>query len=96
MAIIRKMIAILREDCPWIFGVHPINYTLYHKWFHNAVPHGMAFNTIKYRRIDPTARTEYRKKYNQPRVWPVMIFLACLIVATVPAIRVAARKFREV
>ena len=95
LEIIRKMTGILRKDCPWIFGVHPVNYGLYHKWFHNAVPHGMAFNTVKYRRIDPAARTEYRKKYNQPKVWPVVVFLACLIVASVPAVRVAARHFRE-
>ncbi len=95
LEIIRKMITILREDSPWIFGIHPLGYGLYHKWYHNAVPHGMAFNTIKFRRIDPVARTEYRKKYNQPRVWPVVIFLVCLVVASIPAVRVAARHFRE-
>lgn len=95
MEIIRKMITILREDSPWIFGIHPLGYGLYHKWYYNAVPHGMAFNTIKYIRIDPVARTEYRKKYNQPNVWPVAIFLVCLVAASVPAVWVAARHFRE-
>ncbi len=95
MEIIRKMIAILRKDSPLIWGMHPLGYGLYHKWYHNAVPHGMAFNTIKYIRIDPAVRTVYRKKHNEPRVWPVVILLACLVVASIPGVWVGVKHFRE-
>jgi hypothetical protein len=55
----------------------------------------MAFNTMKYVRIDTAARTEYRAEHNRPRVWPVIVFLAFVVVCSIPAVIVGARHFRE-
>ena len=95
LEIIRKMIRILQNDAPWIFGFYPVAYGLYHEWYTNTTPHGMAFNTFKYRRIDPARRTVYRKRHNQPRWMPVIVFLGLLVAASVPAVWVGVKHFRE-
>ena len=70
-ALIDQMLTIVREDSPWIWGVHPQAYALAHQWVKNAKPNLMARNTLKYRRIDATARAALRREWNAPAWWPV-------------------------
>ena len=65
-AVIDRMVAILREDSPWLFGLHPKNYALHHDWLKNVKPNLMANNELKYRRIEPVAREAARAKWNRP------------------------------
>lgn len=65
-AIIDQMMAILQRDGPWLWGFHPISYTLHHGWYHNTRPNLMANNTLKYKRIDPLQRQSLRRAWNQP------------------------------
>ena len=95
LGIIRDMVEILQKDAPWIFGYYPIEYGLYHEWYLNAKPRGMAFNTHKYRRVVPAMRTKYRQKHNQPEWRYVIAFLALLIGSAVPAVWVGVKHFRE-
>ena len=46
--IINKMVAITREDAPWLWGFHPKAFSLYHAWYTNANPNLMANNSTKY------------------------------------------------
>ena len=96
LAIIRKMLHILREDAPWVFDFHALDYTLYHKWCLNAHPHALAYNTEKYVRLDTEARRAYRREHNRPVWWPLAALAAFIAVTVVPAARGAARHFREV
>ena len=34
-AIIDRMIAVARDDVPWLWGFHPKDYSLYHGWLTN-------------------------------------------------------------
>ena len=43
-ALIDRMVAILREDAPWLFGYHPKGYSLLHAWIANVKPNQMARN----------------------------------------------------
>jgi len=95
LAIIRQMLAILRREAPWVFDYHPVTYGLYHRWYDNAYPHALAYNTTKYARIDVADRAAYRRKHNAPRVWPVIVFAVVLVASSIPAVRVAVRHFRE-
>ena len=96
LEIIRKMLHILRQDAPWVFEYHAVEYALYHDWCHNAYPHALAYNTEKYLRIDTGRRREYRRKHNQP-VWVPLAVLGLVVAATaVPGFRAAARHFREI
>ena len=66
LAVIQKMIAILRKDAPAVFEVHGVASILKHNWLHNCIPYPMARGTNKYLRIDVDALSAYRKKYNVP------------------------------
>lgn len=85
--IIDEMVDIARKDSPWIWGLHPKNFSLYHQWFSNAKPNLMANNTLKYKRIDPQLRAQLRSQWNKPIVWPIVLIVAVLIAAVIPAIR---------
>ena len=83
--LIDDMIGILREDSPWLWGFVPVDYVLRHAWYHNPQPNLMATNTLKYRRIDPAHREALRSSWNQPIVWPVVLFFFFLIAIVLPA-----------
>jgi oligopeptide transport system substrate-binding protein len=86
LQVIRKMLDIAKSDAPWVWGFHPRNFGLYHKWVFNAKPHTMANNTIKYLRIDPMSREAKRFAWNQPHYWPLLIFAGIFFIASLPVI----------
>jgi len=86
-AIIDRMVALLRQDAPWVWAYHPKDYSLYHAWLHNVKPNQMARNGLKFYRLDPALREARRARWNPPVVWPVLLLLALLIVGTLPALR---------
>lgn len=92
--IIDSMVEIARRDGPWLWGFHPIGYTLTHSWYANAKPNLMARNTLKYVRVDPVLRAERRSQWNAP-VWQPMAWFAALLAAgLLAAIRVYRRRQR--
>ena len=95
LAIIRRMNRIAQQDAPWIFGLHPVAYSLVHQWYGNSYPHAMKVNTLKYRKIDVSARADRRRAWNAPRWTPVLVVVALLAIASIPAIRAAVRHARE-
>jgi len=91
-ALIDEMNDVLRRDGPWVWGYHPTGYTLHHAWYRNIRPNQMANNTLKYLAVDPAMRTEKRREWNRPRVWPVVLLLAMLGVVVVPAVAMHRRR----
>ena len=84
-AIIDRMVAILREDAPWVWGFHPKDYGLYHAWLANVKPNQMARNGLKFYRIDPALRDMRRAEWNRPQVWPALAIMMLLVLIVVPA-----------
>ncbi len=76
---IKQMLEILREDAPWIWGVHPTSMSLFHQWYKNVLPHAMANNTLKYKRVDAATRVMKQEEWNQPKVMPLILFALFLI-----------------
>jgi oligopeptide transport system substrate-binding protein len=72
-AIIDRMVEILRHDAPWMWGEHPKDLVLHHGWLYNGKPNKLATNSIKYLRVDPAQREAFRKKWNQPKLWPLAL-----------------------
>jgi ABC-type oligopeptide transport system substrate-binding subunit len=93
-ALIDRMVDIARRDAPWIFGFHPKDYTLRHRWLANVKPNDMAGNTLQYLRVDPALRAELRREWNRPVAWPVVVLLAALIASAVPAFVAYRRRER--
>ncbi len=94
LAIIQTMVDIARRDAPWVWGLHPKQFSLYHAWYHNAKPNLMANNTVKYLRIDPRLRQEKRRAWNEPVLWPLGLFLLALIGLLAPAYLTYLRRER--
>ncbi len=94
-ATIDSMIEIVRRDAPWLWGFHPKSYSLYHDWYGIAKPNLMARNTLKYKTIDAPSRARMRQIWNQPIVWPVVVFFIVLLVSVVPAYMTYRKRQRE-
>ncbi|MDX1487356.1 MAG: ABC transporter substrate-binding protein, partial [Acidiferrobacterales bacterium] len=94
--LIRQMLAIARNDAPWIWGLHPKQFTLEHAWLFNNKPHNMANNTIKYVRLDPRLRAQRRQQWNPPVLWPLGVMVALALVGVVPAAVTYLRQERRV
>lgn len=90
--IIDQMVALVREDSPWIWGFHPQAFTLYHQWVGNAKPNLLARNSLKYRTVDPVLRAVKRREWNPPRLWPLLLVLIAAVVSIVPAVLVYRRR----
>ncbi|MCL2344247.1 MAG: ABC transporter substrate-binding protein [Desulfobulbus sp.] len=86
LAIIRQMNGILQHDAPWVFGLHPKNYTLVHRWLKNRKPSDVGNNILKYQRIDAADRAVARREWNQPVRWPLAAGLLLALAALIPAI----------
>lgn len=94
-AIIERMVRILREDAPWLWGFHPKDYALYHAWIGNVKPNKLSYNSMKYQRIDAALREEKRREWNPPLLWPVFAGLAVFVASIVPAVIVYRRRERS-
>ncbi len=93
--LIDRMVEILRRDAPWIWGYHPVGFSLYHQWYGNAKPNLMANNTLKYKRIDPVTREKLRREWNRPAYWPFIVLFFVLVVSVIPAWRSYKRRERS-
>ncbi|MEO2004434.1 MAG: ABC transporter substrate-binding protein, partial [Candidatus Poribacteria bacterium] len=92
--IIDKATAVLQHDAPWIWGIHPVDFSLYHSWVTNTTPHLVANNTMKYRRVHTEAREERRLAWNRPRYGPVAAGFAVIAIGSLPAVWTIRRRNR--
>ncbi|MDH5299903.1 MAG: ABC transporter substrate-binding protein [Gammaproteobacteria bacterium] len=91
-AIIDEMTKIVREDSPWIWGLHPKSYALYHQWYKNSKPNLMSHNTMQYKRIDASVRAQQRLAWNPPVLWPIALVAGLLLVVIIPAVVIYRRR----
>jgi ABC-type transport system substrate-binding protein len=92
LQIIEQMTKILREDAPWIWGMHPKSYALYHQWYKNSKPNLMSHNTMQYKRIEAAVREQKRDEWNKPILWPIWATLLVLILVAIPAFMTYRRR----
>ena len=83
--LIDRMLAILHEDTPWVWGFHPKDYSLRHAWLKNRKPTKVGNNTLKYQRIDVAQRQEMRERWNRPVVWPLLGLALGAVLLALPA-----------
>ncbi|MFO7899192.1 MAG: ABC transporter substrate-binding protein [Planctomycetota bacterium] len=103
LKIIRRMIEIANEDCPWILDLHRIGYGLRHQWVRNRKPTDMSGNFLKYRTVDVDLRERCLAKWNRPSPVPLLILAGVLGLVLVAAVivgrhlppRLATRKEPE-
>ncbi len=93
LAAIREMLGMLSHDAPSVFKMHPVGYSLYHGWLHNALPDRRTCK-IKHMRIDSEARRAFREEHNRPQWGKVALMVLVVIVFAVPAVRAGVKRFR--
>jgi ABC-type transport system substrate-binding protein len=86
LALIDKMVAILRHEAPWVFWYHPKTYSLQHGWVKNRKPGDIVRNGLKYQRVDVEAREAARKSWNQPVRGPLGIVVLLCAALAAPAV----------
>jgi len=94
--VINQMVDIVRKDAPWLWGFHPVGFSLHDGWYHNAKPNLMANNKLKYRRIEPQQRSEKRIAWNKPVWWPIALVVILVVAILLPGIISYRRREREV
>ena len=90
--VIRRMLAILERERPWIELFHREGYSLRHAWLVNAKSMGISVPTEKYEDVDPVVRARMQGEWNAPIRWPLYLALIALIAVTVPAVRTYYRE----
>ncbi|MHA7840695.1 MAG: ABC transporter substrate-binding protein [Gammaproteobacteria bacterium] len=85
-AIIKKMLLILQEDSPWIWGFHQKAYQLSQGWLAPQKLSGLSANNLKYMAINKKLRSQYRKKWNAPQWGPVIILFLVFLLFILPFI----------
>ena len=96
LEIIKKMVKIVQEDAPWIWGFHPKSLSLNHEWFKNIYPNAMSYNTLKYKRIDAKLRTKRQEEWNEPVVLPLVLLFLVPFLMAYPLYRAYANRQRAV
>jgi hypothetical protein len=89
LALIHQAESILCEDAPKCWGYHPVNVTLVHRWLHNYLPPTIAYDNLKYLRIDSQERAAAQREWNRPRRWPI---LALAVLGSLTWLCLVARK----
>jgi oligopeptide transport system substrate-binding protein len=84
--LIDRMLVILQQDTPWVWGYHPKDYSLRHSWLKNRKPTKVGNNTLKYQRIDVATRQSLRDQWNKPVIWPLALATLLLLLIALPAL----------
>ena len=92
--IIDRMVEIARRDAPWIWGIHPKDYSLRHSWVANDKPNNMARNGLKYLKLDLEKRAALRAQWNRPVLWPLLGIFLLLVVIAISAVLSYRRRER--
>ncbi|MEK7772706.1 MAG: peptide ABC transporter substrate-binding protein, partial [Deltaproteobacteria bacterium] len=92
LKVIKEMLSIAQRDAPWVWGYHPVAFTLLHEWVENVKSNAMANNTMKYLKIDAKLREKEREEWNRPDLRPIEAVVIVLILGSIPAIISIIRK----
>ena len=93
---IERMLEIVREEAPWVWGVYPKSLALIHGWYGNVNANAMANNTVKYKRIDPIRRVRMQEAWNKPVLAPLYLSAAGLALIVWSSVRAYRRRRKAV
>ena len=74
--LINRMISIMQEDAPIMFGYYPKAAAAFQSWVTNAKPTSMIRNSLQYIGIDAEARRKAVERWNRPVLWPLLLIAA--------------------
>jgi ABC-type transport system substrate-binding protein len=86
-ALIGRMIDIMQDEMPMLYGWSEEFGGAYHQWVGNGKPSNIIRDTLPYLRIDAQLRTQKIKEWNQAIWWPLAILPLLLLAVAWPAWR---------
>jgi ABC-type transport system substrate-binding protein len=90
--LIRRLLAILERERPWIELYHLEDFVLSHAWLVNSKPMGISYPAYKYKDVRPQVRARLQAEWNAPVRWPLYVVLFAIVCLTVPAVRTYYRE----
>ncbi len=82
--LIDKMLAILRYDAPWVWGINSQTLILSQQWVAPIKTNSISSNTLKYVAIDIPRRNQLRRAWNKPILWPIGLLLVVILLLLLP------------
>lgn len=93
--LIDKMLALIRSDAPWVWGMHPEDFSLSHTWVSKVKPNTIAPTNLKYIAVNVVERNHLRVLWNQPVFWPLIALVLLLLALTIPLVGAYMKKERQ-
>jgi ABC-type transport system substrate-binding protein len=93
--LIDHMVAIVRADAPWIWGIHPETFILSQAWVSPVKPNTLSQATLKYVAIDVPKRNALRFVWNQPVFWPLILLALLLLIFILPLLIAYLKKEKK-
>lgn len=90
-----RMLAIVRYDAPWIWGMHPEDFVLSQDWVSNIKTNTISLNTLKYISINVPERNKLRIAWNQPIFWPLGVLFGLVIALAFPLLIAYLKKEKQ-
>ena len=90
--IIRRMIDIMQQDVPMLWGWSEEFGGAYHQWLYNGKPSNIIRDQLPYLRIDAAERERLVQQWNRPNWWPVLAVPLLLLLMAWPAWRAWQRR----
>jgi ABC-type transport system substrate-binding protein len=84
-AMIGKMIEIMQDELPMLYGWSEEFGGAYHQWVSNGKPSNIIRDSLPYLRIDSQLRTSKIKEWNQAIWWPLVVLPFMLLAVAWPA-----------
>lgn len=94
-AIINKMLAIVRRDSPWVWGVNPKNFVLSQVWNQPSKLSDISYNVLKYQQIDPMLRYRLQILWNKKVIWPLLVIILLGFLIMLPVVIRYLQKERQ-
>ncbi len=82
--VIKKMVALLQYDAPWVWGFYPKTLLLSQGWVSKTKLSTIGANTMKYIAIDAKKRERLQREWNKPVWWPLLVLLVLNILFFIP------------
>ena len=90
--LIGKMITLMQEEMPLLYGWSEEFGGAYHQWVGNGKPSNIIRDNLPYLKIDSELRTRKIKEWNQANWWPVILLPILLLALAWPAWRAWRRR----
>jgi peptide/nickel transport system substrate-binding protein len=90
--LIKRLLAILERERPWVELYHLEEFVLSHAWLVNSKPMGISYPAYKYKDVRPELRARLQAEWNAPVRWPLYLVLCAIVALTVPAVRTYYRE----